>query len=1684
MARKLLSISLSGTYRTSFGVGEYFDASGVVVTAHYSGGSSAQVTNYVYGPHSVLTESVSEVSFYYSEAGVTKSASIAIVVSGAFVRSISASLFPDAVLYEGALAEECIKVSAVLFNGWTVTLGAGSCSFSSPRLPRGQTVVLVTYQDATQPREAAVTLTVPALPYAVPPGVGPWSARSMFASVPVPLLGEVPAPVPLSVGLVFMQPAFPFLSALVPGLPEGWKLAPVEALDAVGERYLDEDGRVWPLKEIAGGSGSLLAPGLGAILREAPCGHELTFPDGSVKAFDVAGRLASVSHYGGASSMQLSYDVAGRLSCLSSGGSSVSFQYGAGGLLESAAVTCPGDAQQAAVIAVLYQDGLLVGADLSQDALLRIQYEGGLPSAIARPGASETIRLGYTSSLCRGLRLRSLESGVEDGAGAFDQSALQRALRCASRDEGSMLSSLDWKNARGVKTRVFFGLDGLPASSFEPRDGGLLSLSPNPGFPLELGGDSSDVCVNGSPAKSGALHAIDMSGALAALGDSASAGTLTASLRLFVRLSAVSPRPRATISYRGQEAAVDLDRMAVGCFVPVEILLPADLDAEAGTATLLLPQGCDAADAVLSPGAREAVCLGFSAGLYIAVASVLSVSSGGVSSGLAIRGQDMVATLRSLARGVPVLFLDSMRSALPLSESVSLSFPGGGMSGPAASLALKSTDLVRCATASDPEEARRESVLSLSDGSVLEEFNEVRPAGAMYPTALFRSGSRREDGYGRELSRACSPLSSDPSCPTGLHATVATSYDQLGLPSCEAATCDGTTTTRSVTRDSSGRPTLSQALGGYLATEYDYLGRPTRYEFTFSDPAATPESVRLQRDALGRPTSVSFLPGLSQVPLLEQRAAYDGHGGVSLLRGGSAGIAMEASPSAFLASDWPGPGMLSATVTRTQSEDGGALVSLSTPDSDEPGCEIFERRVRSDAYGRRLSVFVVTDETHDEGYSFAYAACKESPSCAPRDGTRDMDAFPNYAGLSEWSVCRDGFGAFRSARFLHAINGLTARASYASNRMGGTLYLPFCAVPFNDLGPTPPASVSSPIAVFRRGSDDVEYSLGPDAGLATAVWPFSAFHSRDGLGRLRTVWSSCFGNAKDEFDYGGDGFISSHAYSHSALIGMTSGRSYTESYLRDAKGRLTRAERLESEATTRVWELSYDAAGRLVLELLGTGGQATRRRAFSYNADGALSAESDPGGDFSREYAYGAGNRLARVTEGDNEVASFTYDSLGRRATLTMSGQPEARYSYRLGALRSVTWGSGVTERTVELRHSSDGHVVSKVRSGAWPGGGTATIEYFWDGGRLVAIREAMQSSQTLYCAFYYDELGPAGMSVSLGSEPGSASHFRFLRNPLGDVEGLVDQYGETVAEYEYDAWGLPLGTVPSAPYPAAGHARRLNPFRYRGYFYDEDLGLYILGGRLYDPRFRQFTSLDSPDCLDILAPGGVNPYVYCFNDPVTYTDHTGHMAVTTIMLLVGIGVGAAIGAATNVVSQYISNGGWDNFSWASLGWNTLIGAASGALAMSTLGAVAMTVANGVLGAIGAVGSHLIAGDDFGAWQTWLDIVLSTGAAALAGGLGGPGAMHGRDFAAASSSLAKAASSYSRVVSKVSSGGYATARGMHVALSRTGNGLFRAMNGMYSLVGGAANDLASSLAATFFVNTGYAFVGGLAAYEW
>jgi RHS repeat-associated protein len=54
------------------------------------------------------------------------------------------------------------------------------------------------------------------------------------------------------------------------------------------------------------------------------------------------------------------------------------------------------------------------------------------------------------------------------------------------------------------------------------------------------------------------------------------------------------------------------------------------------------------------------------------------------------------------------------------------------------------------------------------------------------------------------------------------------------------------------------------------------------------------------------------------------------------------------------------------------------------------------------------------------------------------------------------------------------------------------------------------------------------------------------------------------------------------------------------------------------------------------------------------------------------------------------------------------------------------------------------------------------------------------------------------------------------------------------VVEYRYDAWGKLLATIGSM----AATLGKYNPFRYRGYIYDEETGLYDVFSRYYNPEF------------------------------------------------------------------------------------------------------------------------------------------------------------------------------------------------------------------------------------------------------
>jgi RHS repeat-associated protein len=193
----------------------------------------------------------------------------------------------------------------------------------------------------------------------------------------------------------------------------------------------------------------------------------------------------------------------------------------------------------------------------------------------------------------------------------------------------------------------------------------------------------------------------------------------------------------------------------------------------------------------------------------------------------------------------------------------------------------------------------------------------------------------------------------------------------------------------------------------------------------------------------------------------------------------------------------------------------------------------------------------------------------------------------------------------------------------------------------------------------------------------------------------------------------------------------------------------------------------------------------------------------------------------------------------------------------------------------------------------------------------------------------------------------------------LGDVVAIFDTSGNMVAKYLYDAWGNCTISSATTNYAVA----YANPIRYRGYYYDEDTGLYYCNARYYSPKWRRFISPDDTAYLDPESVNGLNLYCYCYNDPVNCTDPSGHMPEWAKWLIGGLAVAGlvvatvltfgAAGTAAGVIGAAMLTGGvvsgginvidqlhdGGTFDWTELAIATLSGTAYGAVVGLTGGA-------------------------------------------------------------------------------------------------------------------------------------------------
>ena len=308
------------------------------------------------------------------------------------------------------------------------------------------------------------------------------------------------------------------------------------------------------------------------------------------------------------------------------------------------------------------------------------------------------------------------------------------------------------------------------------------------------------------------------------------------------------------------------------------------------------------------------------------------------------------------------------------------------------------------------------------------------------------------------------------------------------------------------------------------------------------------------------------------------------------------------------------------------------------------------------------------------------------------------------------------------------------------------------------------------------------------------------------------------------------------------------GKTANFNYTYDASGNIT------SISGDQTVTYEYDDLGQLVWEKNATAGKAWN---YTYDNGGNILSRTEyacsnsgtvSGSGTTTSYTYGDTEWGDLLTAYDGEAIS--YDGIGNPLSYrgwTMNWQGGRQ-------LASMTKGSD----TLSFVYNESGLRTSKTVNGV-------THSYIWQGSKLAAD---ITDAYALY--FHYDSSGEViGFTRTAN---GADTEYFYVKNLQGDILKVITVTGTEAATYTYDSWGKLLTST--------GDMAEANPLRYRGYFYDNETGLYYLQSRYYDPEICRFINADAFATTDADGVLSANMFAYCENNPVSNVDPSGELAL------------------------------------------------------------------------------------------------------------------------------------------------------------------------------------------------------------
>lgn len=296
----------------------------------------------------------------------------------------------------------------------------------------------------------------------------------------------------------------------------------------------------------------------------------------------------------------------------------------------------------------------------------------------------------------------------------------------------------------------------------------------------------------------------------------------------------------------------------------------------------------------------------------------------------------------------------------------------------------------------------------------------------------------------------------------------------------------------------------------------------------------------------------------------------------------------------------------------------------------------------------------------------------------------------------------------------------------------------------------------------------------------------------------------------------------------------------------------------------------YDNADRITSvteNIVVDGEQSTNIILYTYDVLGQLESETANGVTIKYQYdnygniiAKGVINEFGEIEETTKITYNYS-DSTWRDLLTAYNGQQidydtQGNPTSYLG--HTLIWEKGRQLKSYDSNvytYNANGVRTSKTVNGV-------RHEFVLDGNKI--FRETWEDNTIV--SLYNDEDIICG--IIYNEEP-----YFFVKNLQNDVIAIVNKNGETVARYSYDAWGLARIIQDTSDCNIAN----INPYRYRGYYFDAEIGLYYLQSRYYDPVVNRFLNTDVP--IILFNAGTIISYdlfAYCENSPVGAYDSGG----------------------------------------------------------------------------------------------------------------------------------------------------------------------------------------------------------------